>query len=282
MPPKWKSKFELKPGKWVFEPTDESILIGNQIKSAIEKVWTPPEYYFHLRSGGHVAAVRSHLDSKYFLRVDIQNFFGSINRSRVTRCLNKFFNYPKSRDWASASTVAAPTGQKRSILPFGFVQSQIISAVCLSQSTLGKCVNDLNAEAGVNVSVYVDDIIISSEEIATCSAALEKIQSAAHRSKFLLNEEKLEGPAESITAFNISLSSRNMEIIDARLSEFKKTVATSLSESEIAGVISYVMSINTKQAQDLKLLLADTASAQLQHPLKSALQAAIYQPQPPE
>ena len=87
MNPKWSSKFELKPGKWVFVPTPEAVTTGKKIKKTIEKCWRPPAYFFHLRVGGHVEALRSHLNHDNFLRVDIKDFFGSISRTRVTRCL---------------------------------------------------------------------------------------------------------------------------------------------------------------------------------------------------
>lgn len=254
MQSKWKSKFQLKPGKWVFEPTDESIRIGHEIKSAIEKAWTPPDYYFHLRSGGHVGAIRSHAASKYFLRVDIQNFFGSINKTRVTRCLNKFFNYQKARDWAFASTVIAPTGVKRTILPFGFVQSQLISAVCLNESSLGKCIAKMHSDKSFCVSVYVDDIIVSSDNEASCATALDQIREAADRSKFILNEDKLEGPSESITAFNVVISNNRIEVEASRMADFKTTIATSTNEYEKAGIVSYVLSLNTEQAAELERL----------------------------
>lgn len=249
---KWKSKFQLKPGKWVFEPTDESIRLGHEIKSAIEKIWVPPENYFHLRSGGHVGAIRSHMGNKFFLKVDIQNFFGSINRTRITRSLNKFFNYQKARRWAIASTVVAPTDEKKIILPFGFVQSQLISSVCFSESALGKCVAEMHSDESLRVSVYVDDIIVSSVNKESCESALEKIRKAAGKSHFQLNEDKLDGPSESITAFNVVLTNNRIEISASRMDDFRKTIASTTNEHERAGILSYVSSVNIDQAAELE------------------------------
>lgn len=251
MQKKWKSKFQLKSGKWVFEPTAEAIALGNKIKLAVESAWTSPSNYFHLRSGGHVAAVRSHLDGEYFLRVDIQDFFGSINRSRITRCLNSLFNYTQSREWANASTVPAPSGAKRLVLPFGFVQSQIISALCLQQSRLGRCLDSLSGQLGVTVSVYVDDIIISGSSPDRCQAALDHISEAATRARFELNRRKLEGPATSISAFNIILSNSRMEITAERMREFRAAIESNASATEKSGVIGYVTSVNLAQAAEL-------------------------------
>ncbi|RYF61168.1 MAG: hypothetical protein EOO27_03170, partial [Comamonadaceae bacterium] len=163
---KWASKFELKPGKWVFVPTAESVAEGKKIKKAIEERWTPPPYYFHLRAGGHVEALRMHLKHTCFARIDIQDFFGSINRTRVTRCLTSKFGYAVARAYANASTVPAPK-TTRTIVPFGFVQSQIVAALCLAESALGVYLDRLASDSAIALTVYVDDIIVS------CSDAVQ-------------------------------------------------------------------------------------------------------------
>jgi hypothetical protein len=136
MNPEWSKRFELKPGRWVYVPTAETRKLGREIKLAIERRWTPPPYYFHLRRGGHVQALSSHVGNYIFARLDIQNFFGSINRTRVTRCLTSKFGYKQAREWANASTVV-DRDTKRSFVPFGFVQSPIVASLCLSESALG-------------------------------------------------------------------------------------------------------------------------------------------------
>lgn len=105
---KWSSKFEHKPGKWVFVPSGECAAVGTKIKAAVEKNWDIPKFYFHLRSGGHVEAIKTHLKHRYFLHADIQDFFGSINRSRITRHIGEWFPYEIAREMANASTVKDP------------------------------------------------------------------------------------------------------------------------------------------------------------------------------
>src|ERR1041384_3097719 len=99
MKPKWSNKFEIKPGKWVFIPTVEMVKVGKEIKQAIEDYWKPPRYFYHLRAGGHVRALRAHLGNSTFVRLDIRDFFGSINKNRITRCLKVKFGHVKSRGW---------------------------------------------------------------------------------------------------------------------------------------------------------------------------------------
>src|SRR6188474_2119178 len=108
MPAKWLNRFELKPGRWVYVPAADTRASGIAIKAKVEKLWSPPNYFYHLRSGGHVAALRSHTGNNIFFKADIQNFFGSINRTRITRCLKSKISYKVAREWAVASTVQDP------------------------------------------------------------------------------------------------------------------------------------------------------------------------------
>ena len=246
MNPKWSSKFELKPGKWVFVPTAHAVLEGKKIKRAIEKCWKPPSYYFHLKAGGHVEALRTHLAHDNFLRIDIRDFFGSINRTRVTRCLKEKFKYATARSYANASTVPDPNG-KRLIIPFGFVQSQIVAAVCLAESALGIYLDGLSLNASVALTVYVDDIIVSTSEAGLLEQVLKDIEAAAERAHFVLYADKQEGPSAGITAFNIVLSKGSMEVEAERLKLFAEALTAATSESQRAGIKSYVTSANAIQ-----------------------------------
>jgi hypothetical protein len=247
MNPKWSSKFELKPGKWVFIPTPDAVATGKKIKRAIEKCWRPPSYYFHLRAGGHVEALRSHLVHDNFLRIDIQDFFGSISRTRVTRCLKEKFGYTIARACANASTVPDPVVEKRTIIPFGFVQSQILAAVCLSESALGIYLGKLSRNTSVALTVYVDDIIVSTSDSVLLEHVLKDILNAAAKSNFVLNSAKQEGPAAAITAFNIVLTKGSMSVDAERYKRFEEALAEAKNMHQYLGITSYVTSVNAAQ-----------------------------------
>lgn len=249
---KWASKFELKPGAWIFVPTEESIESGTAIKAAIEERWKPPRHYYHLRAGGHVEALKSHLENRCFIHLDIQDFFGSINRTRITRCLKDMFGYARAREIANLSTVIHPAREGRQfILPFGFVQSPLIASVCLYRSALGTCIRKIKAMDGIVVSVYVDDIVISTAKAELATAILPEVKRAAERSGFALNANKEEGPAKRISAFNIELSHQSLVIQSERWLEFAESFKTSESEHQKRGIVGYVGSVNMTQAGDL-------------------------------
>ena len=108
---RWISKFQIKEYSWVFVPSEETLNIGLTVKESIEDVWTPPDFFYHLHRGGHLAALNSHINKKYFLHLDIKDFFGNINRSRITRCLKGYFGYDKAREIAIESTVRLPESE---------------------------------------------------------------------------------------------------------------------------------------------------------------------------
>jgi len=253
MNPKWSKRFQLKQGRWVYVPTQETTTTGKQIKRQIEGIWKPPPYYFHLRRGGHVQALRSHVGNSVFVRLDVRNFFGSISRSRVTRSLATRFGYKTGREWANASTVFERE-TKRSIVPFGFVQSPIVASLCFYDSALGRYLAKLRKNKNFALSVYVDDLIISCKEPYTTEmhdVVLVALRAAAHRALFELSEKKTQGPAPNITAFNIDLGHGSMRVGEVRLNEFLIAIEKSHSEFERFGIVGYVSSVNAEQGEEV-------------------------------
>lgn len=246
---KWLSRFRIKSNTWVYVPTSETIKEGRFLKNLIEFKWLPPSNYYHLRSGGHVDAIKYHLGGKFFIHADLKKFFNSINRSRITRELKPYFGYEKARNIAMESTVSIPLESGQAFaLPFGFVQSTIIASLCLRKSTLGKTIHKLNGTDGIKVSVYVDDIIISTQSLEEAVRALAMIHESSERSGLVLNREKLKGPAENITAFNIDLSGSAVAINAARFGELLYNYKNASTDKQRTGIWGYVSSVNSAQA----------------------------------
>jgi len=73
-------------GRLIFVPTADARRFGQWLHRRILKQhWTRPDYFYHFNDGGHVAAARVHLPSKFFVRLDLAKFFDSISRGRVHR-----------------------------------------------------------------------------------------------------------------------------------------------------------------------------------------------------
>lgn len=246
---RWNSKFQIKEGTWVFVPTKETIAKGLLLKKLIEDRWSAPNHYYHLRRGGHIRALLKHLKNRYFIHLDIQNFFGQINRSRVTRSLKEHIPYKIAREIAIESTVRLPDSTTvKYILPFGFVQSPIIASVCLSKSALGLHLSRLEQQKAFIVSVYMDDILVSGNDPEELKLQMALIKAASERSGLPLNNEKQEGPEDCVTAFNILISKGSLEITPSRLQEFAYTFSNSTNDHQRAGILNYVATVNHSQA----------------------------------
>lgn len=245
----WSNRFEVKPARWVYNPTPESRSVGYEIIKLLNSHWDKPFYYYHLRSGGHIEALSLHLENKFFSTVDIKDFFGSISRTRITRALKKFLKYDDARKIAKISTVKAIGDYPHSHhLPYGFVQSPLLASICLFDSSLGIFLNDINNKSNFSVSVYMDDIIISSNDKKDLKNLFKDIQAVARKSKFLINDVKSTPASESAKAFNIIFTHKNMKIEYDRFIKLQHVYSTSKSEFQKNGIKSYVNSVNGYQA----------------------------------
>lgn len=248
--PRWHHKYQLKSDVWFFEPTEETIRIGNEIKNAIKEKWCIPYNYYHLNPGGHVAALNLHKPDTSFVHLDIKKFFNAINKSRITRSLTTIFNYPTSRKYAILSTVKLPDNSPITfILPYGFVQSPILSSLCLRQSALGKKIDNLSKSRFIRISVYMDDIIISCNDADHLKIVVSELKMAAEKSSFRLHKE--EGPAPEITAFNIKLTNNNTAITRNRYKELWNNYNETQNAHVRRGIATYVSTINDNQLAEL-------------------------------
>lgn len=252
MPQQWEHRYERKPGRWVFVPTEECKARGEEIRAQIAKRWIPPPFYFHLKPGGHVAALQYHTTHTYFSRLDIEDFFGSISLSRVTRNLTPFFGYVTARSMAKDSTTNHPSEKSKTILPYGFTQSPLLASLALAESALGKQLVGLSK--AIAVSVYMDDILLSSNDESKVADAKATLEALAPISKFKFNAEKCQGPAPTVTAFNVRLERSALALTEERLAQFAAVLEDGPTPHERAGILGYVKTVNAAQADALAAL----------------------------
>jgi hypothetical protein len=244
MSPKWVNRFRVK-DRWVYQPSEESRLFGTQLRHRIYCRWKRPAFYFHLRQGGHVAAVHSHAAHKYFYKTDITDFFGSVRRSRVARCLKQWLAHEDALEAAQQSTVRRIDGSR--VLPYGFVQSPLLASIALAESTLGGVLHRLSMTDGFTVSVYMDDILVSANDQSLLADAKRDIEAAAGPSRFELSPSKTAGPTAAVSAFNIDLRQASVTVSPLRLVAFLEAYATG-SADQRSGIRGYVDSVNAGQA----------------------------------
>jgi hypothetical protein len=192
-----------------------------------------------------VAALRCHEARAFFLRVDIDDFFARVNRSRITRCLKAWYPYTEAREMASESVVRRPTSSEF-VLPYGFLQSPILASLALDRSKLGSFLRKAHANAALDVSLYMDDIVISSDDKSVLADTADGLEAASVAAMFPLSASKSQGPASCISAFNIDISQGSMLITSARMSAFQSAFSSG-SGAAREGIFRYIESINPIQ-----------------------------------
>ncbi|PPT91296.1 hypothetical protein XaraCFBP7407_21875 [Xanthomonas arboricola pv. arracaciae] len=243
---RWEHRFQVKPGRWVYVPTRIGKASGEVIRLAVSQVWSPPPFYFHLRGGGHVAALHRHTAHQYFFRCDLDDFFGRIDQSRLTRCLKRRFSYADARQMARESVVINPIS-KKTMLPYGYVQSPILASLALDKSRVGRFLRQCELSKNFTVSVYVNDIVLSSDDDGLLGNAADELKQLALDAGLPLSPGKTVGPAPAVTAFNVELSHGSMNLVDDRLQRFREAYATASSSQVASGILGYVHTINPAQ-----------------------------------
>lgn len=228
--------FKLK-GKPVFVPSVKGRRIGKELKKAVEKAYSFDENYFHLRPGGHVAALHYHRDSEWFARIDITRFFYSVPRRRVQSALTRV-GIKGARFFAQWSTVRNPYEEPAYALPYGFVQSPILASLVIATSEIGDHLRALDPE--IKASVYMDDIALSGPDKDILQAAYDATIQLLKAEGFDASPEKLRPPSRAMDIFKCDLSEGCAVVRADRIADF---IAGEPSVQSEAAFMAYCASV---------------------------------------
>ena len=209
-------QYQLK-GKPVFAPSDLGRRIGEDLKQRVENAFSFDPFYYHLRDGGHVAALHSHRPNSHFAKIDLSRFFYTVGRNKVVRALREV-GVERHEHYGKWSTVRNPYKEPRYSLPYGFVQSPILASLVLARSSLGTLLRELARQ--VTVSVYVDDISLSSPSAESVADAYARLVEGVPAAGFTLNDTKSRPPAAAMEVFNCELERDRAKVREARVEEF--------------------------------------------------------------
>lgn len=228
-------------GKPVFAPSAEGREIGQKVKELVTEAIEFDSIYYHLRPGAHVAALHAHRDNVSFSRIDLKNYFYSISRNRINRELRGIGirHHERFSKW---STVKNPYETPSYSLPYGFVQSPILATLAFQNSAVGTLLRDMQAE--VTVSVYLDDIGLSSSDPDLLRQAHQATLRAVEESNFIVNLDKTAEPANEMVLFNCDLAHAKANVRAERIDEFFSIERTEASASAFAAYCEAVSAGN--------------------------------------
>jgi hypothetical protein len=231
-------------GKFFFVPNEKCERRGRRMIQFFSKRLDFPDYFFHYKRGGHVAALHAHLLNTLFFKIDIQNFYYSIARMRVTRAL-RHWRYPGAGTFAKWSCVSNPGPGPKYALPIGFVQSPLLASLALMRSPVNDAIERARAN-GVCISVYLDDFIGSHTDMAVLTTAYEDIRNTCVSTGFIPNPGKLVAPSAAITAFNCNLTNGSALLTPARINKYLASPdRTAMSDAGFEQYKDLVASQNT-------------------------------------
>lgn len=205
-------------GKWFFVPNDKCERRGQRMLQFFKKRVVFPDYMYHFKKGGHVAALHAHLNNRLFFKIDIQNFYYSIARMRVTRAL-RHWHYPGAGTFSMWSCVKNPLPGPKHALPIGFVQSPLLASLVLMKSEVADAI-DRTIAKGVCISVYLDDFIGSHDDIDVLMEAYEDVRNTCIAAGLIPNPGKLVAPSAAITAFNCDLKHGSALVTPTRVAKY--------------------------------------------------------------
>jgi len=243
------SKIPLGNNKYAYEQEPNFKVLGEELTDRVLSVWKPPSIFYHLKDGGHVAALRKHLENNHFSNFDVSRFFYRVTKNKILRSLIKHgFSFEDANFAASHSVVKSPDGYH---LPYGFTQSPILASLVLHSSRAGKFLRRIDKD--VAVSVYVDDIILSHhDDPKKLDETSRQLVEQFGLSGFPISEEKLQVCEPRITSFNVEIGYRHSVITDDRMSHFDEQIRENIDNPfSTEGIQRYVAAINDQQGREI-------------------------------
>ena len=131
------------------------------------------------------------------------------------------------------------------VLPYGFVQSPILATLVLMESGVGALLRQLDAEGVVTVSVYMDDITLSSDDLGSLEAAFEALSQSLTGANFEVSLDKVRAPAPVMDVFNCDLQQGKTNVQAERIERFE---AEPRSDASADAFADYCLSVEDGNA----------------------------------
>jgi hypothetical protein len=228
-----------------------------RLKELVFSHWQPHDAFFTFSQKAHVAALRPHLENRFFAVIDLHKFFDHVTRAKVFRALEAVgFSRSKAFKLAGESTIRQADGKYT--LPRGFRQSSLLAALVLDRSLLGSTLRSGSFES--KVTVYADDIIFSSTDAEALADEHSQAISLLSRSHFPVNASKTQTAAAEVTVFNIRMSHGHLRFTDERMWRFFNRASLLVKSDDAEHCLSvyddlfgdYIRSINPDQEKQLR------------------------------
>ncbi|MET4297064.1 hypothetical protein ABIB06_007649 [Bradyrhizobium sp. LB8.2] len=191
------------------------------LKERVFSHWQPNAAFTAFSKRAHVAALRPHLENKYFAIIDLKGFFDCVTRTKVCRALESI-GFARSAAFTIAGESTIRQGDKHT-LPRGFRQSSLLATLVLEKSLFGSTLVGNRFES--RITIYSDDIIFSSNDPEVLADEHSQAIELLRRSSFPINPIKTQAVRTEVNIFNLRMSHRTLRFTDDRMWKFFEQAA---------------------------------------------------------
>jgi hypothetical protein len=226
------------------------------LKQRVFSHWQPNAAFTAFSKRAHVAALRPHLDNKYFAIIDLKGFFDHVTRTKICRALESI-GFARSAAFKMAGESTIRQGDKYT-LPRGFRQSSLLATLVLEKSLFGWALVSNRFES--KITVYSDDIIFSSNDPEALADEHSQAIELLRRANFSINPKKTQTVRTEVSIFNLRMSHRMLRFTDERMWKFLEQAASFVKGNDAERDLhlyeklfgDYVRSINPEQEKRLR------------------------------
>lgn len=204
----------------------------------------------YIKGVSPLEAVKMHTNKKIVCKVDIHDFFGTTNTAKIKRAMMKHMGY--SQDVAYVLAVLATLDGK---MPQGSPTSPAISNLVMYDFD-----NKLQQMLpGWDISRYVDDVIISTNNLVDPFQAIDQIKNLLKKFGYTMNEKKtrvmFSSQRQSVFGLvvnkKLNFSVQKYKLLRAKVHNFAKDPTDMHKYRQLLGQCNYFKQVNEKKATKL-------------------------------
>lgn len=227
------------------------------LRYILDKLSISPYATAYIRGKSIYDNVQPHINNRYFICIDLKDFFPSISYGRVVKMFSRL-GYS-----VRAAEILANFCTYKGKLPQGAVTSPSISNIISSQ--LDRRIAGYTAKRNITYTRYADDITLSSNNRNSLNQALLRIRKIIQSEHFLINEEKLRilGPRKRVSVTGLIKNTSNAKFgIGRKTKRHMRSVIHNhlignnidkkyLTEASINGWLSYLKGVDLETFTNL-------------------------------
>lgn len=188
------------------------------------------------KNENYLSYLESHVGSKYFLRVDIKDFFPSITESIIKKEIEHFIVFDSPKDKEKILDIVCDAVTHNGVIPQGAPSSPIISNLIMIR--IDQRITKYCQALGIRYTRYADDMLFSSGDFDFNIKKwfIKKIKYILSSNELKLNYSKIKVGEGEISLNGYVVSDKGIRLSRERLSDIRMMVSYSKNNFAIAKI----------------------------------------------